>query len=466
MTDDSLRLAESEQRYRAVIDNASDMIQSIRPDGSFEFVNRAWLDTLGYAADEVPSLDIWDIVHESSVPHCQKLFQEAINGDPIPSMEAVFVTREGRAVPVEGSVTSRMVGAQVVATHGFFRDITERVRSLELEARNAELVRAEQARYLEKMAALGKLSAGLAHELNNPSAAVARAVARLGEAIAARDDAAGDLVAAGLGADQWAVVTALAAGAGGADRPGDPMGLDRREQDAEDWLEHRGIPDGWLVAPGLATLGATPTDLDTLAAALPAPTLAPALRWLDASATITESTDILARSSRRISDLVAAVKGYTHMDRAAEQDVDVHDELDGTLMILGHRLRGLTVRREYDRTAPLVHVVGNTLNQVWTNILDNAVDATGGEGTITVRTRRADPPGAGVVVEVEDDGSGIPEEVRARIFEPFFTTKPQGVGTGLGLDAVWRIVTEEQRGSVEVESVPGRTTFRVTLPAA
>jgi len=475
VTEESLRLAESEQRYRAVIDNAWEMIQSVRPDGSFEFVNQAWFDTLGYTTGDLADLNVWDIIHESSVAHCQLLFQQALKGDPIPSMEAVFVAKDGTAVPVEGSVTSRLVGEEVVATHGFFRDITERLRSRELEVENAELVRAEQARYLEKMAALGKLSAGLAHELNNPSAAVSRAVARIGQAIAVRDLAGRDLVTAGLDADQWQTVTAPAAGPASVDRlrtagTDDPLELDRREQDVESWLGQRGIPKAWSLAPGLAQLGLGPPDLDALARALPDEALTPGLRWLDASATVIESTEILARSSQRISDLVGAVKGYTHMDRATEQDVDVHAELDSTLVILDHRLRDMTVRREYDRTLPPVHVVGNTLNQVWTNIVDNALDATNGMGTLTIRTRagRAEgaPDGSSVVVEIEDDGPGIPEDVRTRIFEPFFTTKAQGQGTGLGLDTAWRIVSQEQHGSLTVDSVPGRTVFTVTLPAA
>ncbi|MBK8460956.1 MAG: ATP-binding protein [Micropruina sp.] len=149
------------------------------------------------------------------------------------------------------------------------------------------------------------------------------------------------------------------------------------------------------------------------------------------------------------------------MDRAAEQQVDLHDGLESTLTILHHALRDVTVLREFDRSLPQIRVRGNTLNQVWTNILDNAADAMSGSGTVTIRTRRDDDQ---AVVEIEDDGPGISTDDLHRIFEPFFTTKPQGVGTGLGLDTVWRIVTREQGGTIGAESRPGRTVFTVTLP--
>jgi signal transduction histidine kinase len=151
------------------------------------------------------------------------------------------------------------------------------------------------------------------------------------------------------------------------------------------------------------------------------------------------------------------------MDRATEQIIDVHEGLNNTRIIMAHRLRGMTVATEYDQSLPPVVAHGSGLNQVWTNIIDNAVDATGGLGTITIRTRQA---GKRVLVEIEDNGNGIPEEHLTRIFEPFYTTKPQGSGTGLGLDTAWRIVTEEHGGTIEVDSVPGRTAFRVYLPLA
>ena len=170
---------------------------------------------------------------------------------------------------------------------------------------------------------------------------------------------------------------------------------------------------------------------------------------------------MIGRSTLRISELVGAVKQYSFRDQATEQDVDIHDGLENTLVILAYRLKSMTVNRDYDTTIPPVRTYGSGLNQEWTNILDNAVDATGGDGAIAIRTFR---DGQLAVVEISDDGSGIPGEHLSRIFEPFYTTKPQGEGSGLGLDIAWRIVTEEHGGQITVDSESGRTTFRVAIP--
>jgi PAS domain S-box-containing protein len=456
------RLVESEARYRAVIENASDMIQSVRPDGTFEFVNRAWHQKLGYEQDEVDRLIIWDIVHPDALEHCQPAFAAAIRGETIDNFQTTFITKDRRALPIEGSVTSRFLGSTVVATHGFFRDITERLRAEELEEQNAKLEREKHARYLEKMAALGKLSAGLSHELNNPAAAAQRAGVGLPESLARRDEATRELTARGLTEEQWRTLECLVTEcAGRSQRETPPLEISRQEEAVEDWLETNGVEGAWNLAPILVGAGVTEESLSELATELPVAALPAALRWLAESVEVRNQADVVARSTRRISELVSAVKAYSFMDRTVPVEVDVHDGLENTLVILAHRLKNMSIRRDYDRTIPPVRTLGSSLNQVWTNIIDNAADATNDAGTITIRTRRVDDL---VVVEIEDDGCGIRDENVSRVFEPFFTTKPQGQGTGLGLDIVWRIVTEEHGGGIEVESRPGRTVFRVSLP--
>ena len=459
-----LQLAESEERYQAVIENAWDMIQSVRPDGTFEFANRAWKTALGYTDDDLTRMTVWDVIHPESVEHCMIDFMRAIRGETVESLETKFVTKDGRTVPVEGSVTSRFLGDEVVATHAFFRDTSERLRAQELEVRAAHLEREERARYLEKMAALGKLSAGLAHELNNPAAAVQRANAGLRETIRRRDDAMRDLAGTGLGPASWGAIEEIL----GRVRPTpgdgkvDLIALSDAEAEIESWLEDQGIERAWELAPALAEAGITAPDLATIAASLPPTALIGAITWIAETVVLGESTEIISESSRRISDLVTAIKGYSHMDRATEYDADVHEGLENTLIILGHRLGNVEVCRQYDRSLPSIRMYGNTLNQVWTNILDNAIDAMDGTGRIALRTMRQDECS---VVEIEDDGKGIPSDALPRIFEPFFTTKAQGEGTGLGLDTAWRIITEEHAGSITATSEPGRTVFRVRLPS-
>jgi PAS domain S-box-containing protein len=460
------RLTESEERYRAVIENASDMIQSVRPDGSFEFVNPAWLDTLGYSPDEVDQMVIWDIIHPDSLEHCQELFAIVMQGQSATNVRVIFKTKDGQPIPGEGSVTVRMAGDEVIATHAFFRDISEQLRAEELRDRNEQLELERVAQYYEKMAALGKLSAGLAHELNNPAAAARRASAELREGIERHDASTRELASLGLTAADWQHLADIAPIDSDSDDDAsldDPIVVSEREDAVADWLADHGVDEGWNLSAGLVAAGLDDAALDRLASHLPERSLGTAVRWLAESLAIRAAVDVVSRSAGRMSDLVSAVKAYSHMDRATEQIVDVHEGLKNTRVIMAHRLRNIRVLTEFDRTLPLVRAYGSGLNQVWTNIIDNAVDATDGRGTIAIRTQCGD---GRVLVEIEDNGGGIPPENITRIFEPFYTTKPQGAGTGLGLDTAWRIVTEEHGGKMEVDSIPGRTVFRVYLPLA
>jgi signal transduction histidine kinase len=277
-----------------------------------------------------------------------------------------------------------------------------------------------------------------------------------------RDEIARELMSQGLTSGQWqALEQVVNAAAGQGQHAADPLATSQREEAIEQWLEGQGIDNAWSLAPVLVQAGVSEEQLAGLAGVLPTPALPTAICWIAESAAMRNEADIVLRSTRRISELVGAVKRYSYMDRAKELDVDIHDGLENTIVILAHRLRNITIQRDYDRSLPAVHAYGSALNQVWTNIIDNAADATGGDGTITIKTSRSDDQ---IIVEITDNGCGISAENVSRVFEPFFTTKPQGAGTGLGLDIAWRIVTEEHHGTIEVESTPASTTFRVKLP--
>jgi signal transduction histidine kinase len=316
----------------------------------------------------------------------------------------------------------------------------------------------------EKLAALGKISAGLAHELNNPAAAAARAAESLRESVDALRQANLRLDRQTLSAEQRSSLADLeerVLARAFQQREADPLERSDREQALGDWLEQHGIADAWLLAASIADAGAGVDHLEKLPGKLPSEAIGDVLRRITASYQVSSMVDQIEDSTQRISSLVKAVKQYSYMDQGSQQEVDIHEGLENTLLILHHRLKhGVQVTREYDRSLPRICAYGSELNQVWTNLIDNAVDAMGGKGELRIRTSRV---GEGIQVEVIDNGPGIPPEVKTHLFEPFFTTKGVGEGTGLGLDTVNRIV-RQHRGQVGVESRPGETKFRVSLP--
>ncbi len=315
----------------------------------------------------------------------------------------------------------------------------------------------------ERMLALGRLSAGLAHELNNPAAAARRAAYQLHRAVAVHEAAALDVTGAAPGpglAGRLAELRAEIARSVESAPALSPVERSDKEDAVADWLVAAGVDEGAEMAPTLVEAGLAPADLDRLVPASEGPARVPLLRWVVASTETTALIGEVESAAARISDLVKAVKTYSYMDRADLGTVDVRKGLDDTLRVLKAALEGITVERDYDPDLPTITAHGGSLNQVWTNLIDNAADAVGGSGTIRVGARAE---GDCVVVTVEDDGPGIPDDVVHRIFEPFFTTKGVGEGTGLGLDIARRIV-DIAGGKLTVDSRPGRTVFRVELP--
>jgi signal transduction histidine kinase len=319
----------------------------------------------------------------------------------------------------------------------------------------------------EHLAALGTMAAGLAHELNNPAAAARRSAAELAEALDVIGATLREFVEAGIERADAARIADLRERAlrQCAERSAlSALDAADAEDEMRDRLETIGVGDAWRLAEPLAAAGLDAEWLEQVQA-LAGPATAPAVRSVAASLTAQRLVSELRESTERMSTLIAAIKAYAYMDRGGMVEADVHDGLETTLTVLKHKLKQtqIEIRRDYDRALPHLTVYGAELNQVWTNLLDNAIDAVGTSGTITIRTRR---DGDCVVVEIADTGPGIAPEARAHLFEPFFTTKDVGRGTGLGLDTARRVVEERHAGSLTFDTSEHGTTFHVWLPVS
>ena len=453
-------LRQADEMIRLLLDSTAEGIYGIDLDGNCTFANPACARLLGFeSVDDLLGQQMHKLIHHTRVngkpypvDEC-RIYQAFRKGEGTHVDDEVMFCADGRPFPAEYWSYPMFRDDELVGCVVTFVDITER-RRVEDELRQTE-----------RMAALGKLSAGLAHELNNPAAAATRAAKQLGEGIDGLQSVTIELAQADIGPDDWKLLReslddiekrSLAR----ADLS--PIEANDREEELLEWLDGHDIAESWMIAPVFVNVSIEAADLDLLADKLSATPLPLAMIWLCRAMTASDLCNIVERSSASISELVNTVKSYSHMDRAPSLQVDIHDGIEDTLAIMNHKLKsGVEVIREYDRNLPQVTAQGGELNQVWTNLFDNAVGAMDGKGTIKIKTYLDDDM---VTVMVTDSGPGIPKDIQHRIFEPFFTTKGVGDGTGLGLDVVNRIVTNRCGGRIELESEPGNTTFRVRIP--
>jgi signal transduction histidine kinase len=358
---------------------------------------------------------------------------------------------DGRVLRVPAQVLRDQVSAWFPLGRHLIEGLYHTARSIESTARQRD-----------SLVTLGTLAAGLTHEINNPAAAATRAVDALETACRTLLSSLGRLAQGEISARQFTALDALRREIEPQAAVEDPLALADHEEALASWLSRHGIVCEWTIAPPLAAAGATTAWCERVALVLEGPALGPGLEWIASTLSAAKLLSELKDTSRRISELVGAVKSYSQMDRASMQHISVTDGIESTLLMLGHKLRdGITIMRDYSADVPRIEAYPGELNQVWTNLIDNAIDAMAGAGTLRLSTRAE---GNDVVVEVGDTGPGMPPHVAARAFEPFYTTKDVGKGTGLGLDIARRIVVERHGGAITIDSRPGKTVLQVRLP--
>ena len=372
----------------------------------------------------------------------------------MPRMASVRARTDSKLLTISQEQLEHLLDVSASAARAMFYTILARWRATEAMLRQGE-----------KMAQLGTLTAGVAHELSNPAAAVKRGSEQLQNAMTQLEQAQSQVGQFALTEVQQKALEDLALRARDqATRPPELDALARsdREYELETWLEEQGVADAWDLTSTLVDLQFDTGGLAALAEKFATDQLPAVIGWLNSTYTVYNLLAEVGQGAGRISEIVKALKSYSFLDQAPAQAVDLQEGLENTLLILRHKLKdGISVRKEYAPDMPKIEAYGSELNQVWTNVLDNAADALNGQGEITIRTRRE---GEWVVVEIEDDGPGIPPEIQSKIFDPFFTTKAPGHGTGLGLDISYNIIVYKHRGDIKVFSEPGKTCFQVWLP--
>jgi signal transduction histidine kinase len=373
--------------------------------------------------------------------------------DHAPRIASVKAVRDSQVLMIHEDAFHQLITSSPSAALAILHTVSARMRQ------NESLVRQN-----EKMAALGTLAAGLAHELNNPAAAARRSTEQLRQTLTDWQHWTMQLDALALDPHLAKKVEALREAVtqrSSATNDLDALARSDQESALQDWLEAHGVDEAWDLAPEMVAFGWDVNALSEFGEALSTEHLSLVARWIAASGTVYTLLDEVKTSAERISEIVKSVKAYSYLDQAPIQQVDVHEGLDNTLVILRHKTKtGVKIKREYASNLPQIEAYGSQLNQVWTNILDNAIDAMQGQGQITLRTRLDDNC---VIVEIEDNGPDIPPEIQSRIFEPFFTTKAPGVGTGLGLHIAYDIISKHY-GQIRLNSQPGSTCFQVELP--